>query len=94
MIILTAYLKPSGPFRIIEGEEYRSSRSIANKANDKIRRTKGLRGVSVDIHEVHPIKFGGSPSDQKNKVVLDRAFHRKNVTPWWNKVMQREGKEL
>ena len=46
--------------------------------------TQGLNGQPVDIHEVQPVKFGGSPTDPANKVILDRTLHRQQVTPWWN----------
>ena len=81
--------KPAGPFRLLEGAEYDAARSAANKANNQIRVQQGLRGQPVDIHEIQPIKFGGSPTNMENKVILDRATHRQQVTPWWNSLMQR-----
>lgn len=41
-------------------------------------------GQPVDVHEVKPVKFDGSPTDSANKVVLPRDVHRQQVTPWWN----------
>ncbi|MBB6066474.1 hypothetical protein HNR76_003055, partial [Pseudoxanthomonas broegbernensis] len=84
--------RPQGPFRIVEGTEYDAARTVANKANSAIRRDQGLVGQPVDIHEVQPVKFGGSPTDPANKVVLPRDIHRRQVTPWWNKLQKDIGK--
>jgi YD repeat-containing protein len=83
--------KPQGPFRIVEGSEYDSARTAANKANAVIRREQGLVGQPVDVHEIHPVKFGGSPTDSANKVILPRDIHRQKVTPWWNQLQRNIG---
>ncbi|MFP3924297.1 PAAR domain-containing protein [Pseudomonas sp. W5-36] len=80
--------KPQGPFRLVEGPEYNSARDAANKANRAIRREQGLVGQAVDVHEINPVKFGGSPTDAANKVILPRDVHRQQVTPWWNKLQK------
>ena len=41
----------------------------------------------MDIHEITPVKFGGSPTSIDNKMFLDRKFHQSKVTPFWNKIM-------
>jgi hypothetical protein len=54
--------KPTGPFRLLEGEEYEAARNLANQTNAKIH----LVNRSIDglqIHEIHPIKFGGNPTN-------------------------------
>ncbi|HXC36678.1 MAG TPA: hypothetical protein VNV43_12435 [Candidatus Acidoferrales bacterium] len=68
--------KPAGQFRLIEGAEYDAARAAANQANNKIRIQQGLRGQPVDVHEIQPVKFGGSPTDPANKIILDRSLHR------------------
>lgn len=83
--------KPQGPFRLLEGAEYDAARSAANAANSSIRREQGLVGEAVDIHEIQPVKFGGSATDPANKVVLPRDVHRQQVTPWWNQLMRDVG---
>jgi hypothetical protein len=83
--------RPDGPFNLVEGADYDAARKAANAANNKIRQTQGLRGQPVDVHEVKPVKFGGSPTDPANKVILDRTKHRKEVTPWWNKLQKAVG---
>jgi len=80
--------KPQGPVRLIEGSEYDAARKSANQANNQIRKSDNLRGQPVDIHEIQPIKFGGSPTDPNNKVILDRSLHRQQVTPWWNQLQK------
>ncbi|MBK4994607.1 filamentous hemagglutinin N-terminal domain-containing protein [Pseudomonas sp. S37] len=79
---------PDGPFRLLEGAEYNAARDAANKANRTIRREQGLIGQPVDVHEINPVKFGGSPTDAGNKLVLPRDVHRKQVTPWWNQLQK------
>lgn len=45
-------------------------------------------GQPVDIHEVNPVKFGGSPTESANKVALPRDIYRREVTPWWNQLQR------
>lgn len=80
--------KPQGPFRLVEGAEYDAARKAANQANNQIRQTNNLRGQPVDVHEVQAVKFGGSPTDPSNKVIIDRTLHRQEVTPWWNQLQK------
>ena len=80
--------QPTGLFRLIEGDEYDAARSAANAANREMRQDLSLVGKPVDVHEVKPVKFGGSPTDAANKVVLPRDLHRQEVTPWWNQMMR------
>ncbi|WP_256979705.1 filamentous hemagglutinin N-terminal domain-containing protein [Burkholderia sp. AU16741] len=79
---------PDGPFQLLEGAEYAAARKAANAANSSIRQDQGLVGQPVDVHEVQPVKFGGSPTDPENKVVIPRDLHRQQVTPWWNRLMK------
>jgi len=79
--------RPKGPFRIIEGKEYDAALIEKNSSNRWIRQPNpALRGF--DIHEIHPVKFGGSPTDPFNKIVLTRLEHMK-YTAWWNKFLRR-----
>lgn len=83
--------KPTGPVRLIEGTEYDVARKAANSANHTIRKENNLVGQPVDVHEVQPVKFGGSPTDPANKVIIDRSLHRQQVTPWWNQLQKNVG---
>jgi hypothetical protein len=74
--------RPQGPFRLVEGPEYAAARQAANRANRALHQADtSLAGKQ--IHEVQPVKFGGSPTDKGNKVALDPAEHHP-VTTWWN----------
>ena len=74
--------KPQGPFRLLGGEEYQAARKAADAANKALRKDIQYVG-QFDIHEIQPVKFNGSPSSVDNKIILDRAVHRQQVTPWW-----------
>jgi filamentous hemagglutinin len=84
--------RPQGPFRLVEGAEYDTARALAKKANAAIRRDQGLAGQAVDVHEIQPVKFGGSPTDPANKIIISRDLHMQKVTPWWNKLQKGLGK--
>ena len=75
-------IKPTGPFRLLEGAEYTTARNLANKTNAALHRTNPqLKGLQ--IHEVHPVKFGGSPTSMSNKLFLTPQQHRLYNTFWF-----------
>ncbi|EQB90151.1 hypothetical protein M918_01325 [Clostridium sp. BL8] len=79
--------KPDGPFKILEGEKYDSARKEANKANANIhKQNPSVKGMQ--IHEVHPVKFGGSPTNITNKIPLTPKEHAKYTT-WWNRLLRK-----
>ena len=80
--------KPQGPFRLVEGAEYDTARKAANQANNQLRQTNNLRGQPVEVHEVQPVKFGGSPTDLSNKIIIDKALHRQEISPWWGRLQR------
>lgn len=78
--------KPEGPFRILEGEEYNTARNLANKTNANIHKSRpDLKGTQ--IHEMHPVKFGGSPTDIDNKIALSPKEHAR-YTAYWNRALR------
>lgn len=78
--------KPSGPFRIVSGEEYQAVRDKANAVNMAMHQANPtLKGLQ--IHEIQPIKFGGSPTDVGNKMALTPREHAR-FTVWWNRLQQ------
>ncbi len=81
------YPRPAGPFRLIEGGEYDSARASANSINRNLRNSMGLTD-KVQIHEIHPIKFGGSPTDIRNKMIIPANIHRKEFNPFWLRVQK------
>jgi hypothetical protein len=44
-----------------------------------------LKGLQ--IHEIQPVKFGGSPVDSANKIALDPLDHAQ-YTVWWNRLQR------
>ncbi|RAW00574.1 DUF6443 domain-containing protein [Pseudochryseolinea flava] len=80
-------IRPSGPFRLLEGAEYSSARKLANSTNAALHKANNelLRGLQ--IHEIHPVKFGGSPTDLSNKIFLTPAQHLQ-YTNFWNSLMR------
>ncbi|UOE51297.1 DUF6443 domain-containing protein [Mucilaginibacter sp. SMC90] len=79
--------KPKGPFRLIEGTEYDNARKLANKTNKGIRAANPDALKGLQIHEVKPIKFDGSPVDMANKIFLTPKEHAQ-YTNFWNKIMR------
>lgn len=51
----------------------------------KSRRHPELKGK--EIFEITPVILGGSPSDPRNKVTLDRAQHIEAVN-YWNNIIR------
>jgi hypothetical protein len=54
-----------------------------------MREELGLRGLgeAVQIHEIQPVKFGGSPTDLSNKLLVTHQTHIQ-LNRFWN-MMQR-----
>jgi hypothetical protein len=76
--------KPTGPFRLLAGAEYTEAREAASRVNRAMHRVDpSLFGK--EVHEIHPVKFGGSPTDQANKIPLPPSIHHP-MTAWWNKL--------
>jgi hypothetical protein len=80
--------KITGPVNLIEGAEYTAARRAADVTNNGLREGFGFRGVEMDIHEIQPVKFGGSPTDPLNKMLLPIDLHRQVVTPFWNQLQR------
>jgi hypothetical protein len=76
--------RPSGPFRLLDEEEYQASRKLANRINRKLRDADPAAFDGSEIHELHPVKFGGNPTDLANKYVVPINEHRL-VTAWWER---------
>jgi RHS repeat-associated protein len=78
-------LRPPGPFRLLEGAEYEMEEAAKTAANRALHRsTPGFTGY--EIHEIHPVKFGGSPTALSNKLVLPGPLHDE-YTVFWNRLM-------
>jgi len=78
--------KPTGPFRLLQGEEYSAARQAANNANRAIHKAEpSLAGKQ--IHEIVPVKFDGSPTNLQNKIPLPPHAHS-HLTKWWNNLLR------
>ncbi|MND46671.1 RHS Repeat protein [compost metagenome] len=80
-------VKPSGTFRLLEGTEQTAARKTANSANAAMRKANPSMYAGKEIHEIKPVKFGGSPTDQANKIILSPQEHQQ-YTNFWNKLMR------
>jgi RHS repeat-associated protein len=79
--------KPDGELRVVEGKEYENARKQANTANQQLHQDNpSFKGQQ--IHEIKPVKFGGSPTATANKVVLPLTEHRK-ATSFWSKILEK-----
>jgi hypothetical protein len=76
--------QPKGPFRLLKGQEYKTARDAANRINRKTRNANPVAFVGKQIHEIHPVKFGGDPVGKANKVTLSIADHDQ-VNRWWER---------
>jgi hypothetical protein len=79
--------KPNGPFRLLEGVEYSAARQAANSANRALRTSNPSAFEGLQIHEIQPVKFNGSPTDMANKIFLTPEQHIQ-YTNFWNALMR------
>lgn len=56
--------------------------AAANSANRALREADPAGYAGKEIHEIHPVKFGGNPTDPANKIALRPAQHA-SATTWW-----------
>jgi hypothetical protein len=75
--------KPSGPFKYRTQAETEAARNLARRANDKFRKDNPSLPENTEIHHIHPLKWGGDPSDPANLEPLLDTTHTE-VTNWWN----------
>jgi hypothetical protein len=79
--------KPDGPLRVLSGVEYDDARRAANSANAALRRANPEAYQGMQIHEIHPVKFGGNPTDTANKIALKPGEHAE-LTNFWNQLLR------
>ena len=83
--------RPKGPFRVLESDEYTNARKLANKTNRNLhKQNPELDGLQ--IHEMHPVKFGGSPTNIDNKIALTSKEYAKYTIFWNRKLKELKGK--
>jgi hypothetical protein len=71
---------------LLEGDEYATARAAANQANRAMHAADPTLD-GLQIHEIQPVKFGGSPTDPLNKIPLTPAVHAR-ATTWWNQLQR------
>jgi hypothetical protein len=76
--------RPRGPMRLLAGEEYDVARAAANRANAQLRRANPERYRGKHIHEIHPVKFCGNPTDPANKIALTPQEHYR-LNEFWRR---------
>jgi hypothetical protein len=72
----------TGPFRLLEGSEYDAARKLANETILSLRRSNPDMFKGLQIHEIHPVKFGGSPTE------LSTPSAHAQYTNFWNALMR------
>ncbi len=65
---------PSGPFRIVNPTEYSDALRLKNNMNQSLH-NHNPNWKGLQLHEVHPVKFGGSPTDYWNKTLISSDDH-------------------
>ena len=80
-------LKPAGALKILEGDAYITARKLANSTNASLRNSNPDFFKGLEIHEIQPIKFNGSPTDFSNKLFLTPQEHRA-FNSFWMKQLQ------
>jgi hypothetical protein len=70
--------KPTGPFRLLQDAEYAAARASADTANRALHIANPQWG-GMQLHEIHPVKFGGSPVDPANKIVLPELYTNSTI---------------
>ncbi len=77
---------------MLRGAEYEAARKAANRANAALRRKYRAELKGTEVHEAHPVKLGGSPTDPANKFAVPDAPHD-TFTTWWRRLQRSvEGK--
>jgi filamentous hemagglutinin len=79
--------RPTGPINLLEGEAYDAARLAANRVNRSLSRGFGLNQADYQIHQIVPVKFGGSPTALSNKVGLLDTLHSQ-VTTWFGRLQR------
>lgn len=66
----------------MEGLELKNARNLANSTNQSLRNSNPSFFKGLEIHEIQPVKFNGSPTDLNNKLFLTPKEHRAFSNYW------------
>jgi RHS repeat-associated protein len=79
--------RPPGPVRLLPKSEYDPANAAKQAQNAALRNDpryeEFFEKTWADIHEPHPVKWGGDPIDIKNKEIIPPPEHWE-ITAWWN----------
>lgn len=83
--------KPDPPFSLRTDADQILARKQADAANKVVRSDARAAGADnlkeMQVHEIKPVKHGGSPTGLDNKVLLPTEIH-KEVTAWWGDIQR------
>jgi filamentous hemagglutinin len=79
--------RPTGPINLQYGAAYDAAVAAKKAANQPLSRGFGLGPNGYDVHEIVPVKFGGSPTALSNKVGLPRGLHQQ-VSTWFGRLQR------
>src|SRR5206468_8207441 len=82
-------LLPQGPSRILTGAELAAAEAAKSAANRAVRRDAAAAGADLSrmhVHEINPVKFGGSPTDLGNKVLIPDVLHNE-ISGWFQSLL-------
>ena len=65
----------------------KEARAAADSANKALHRALSPNFKGLPIHEILPVKFGGSPTNLTNKIILTVEQHVE-ITNWWAAVQR------
>jgi RHS repeat-associated protein len=79
--------KPTGQFTVRSGDDLETARETANTINRRLHIEAGDDLSGYHIHEILPVKFGGSPTDLENKIALPADMHYE-LNSWWYRLQR------
>jgi hypothetical protein len=73
---------PGPVVELLTGKRYENARALANLENARIRKLYNLVGAWIEINEMVPVKWGGSPTSWANKELLTPPAHWDHSAYW------------
>lgn len=78
--------KRKGPFILVEGAQYEAARAAADKALAAFRKAHP-ECAGKQVHHIHPVKLGGSPTDPANLTIVEPDVHY-ILNNFWGRVQR------
>lgn len=70
------------PILYLQGDEYLNNLRIKNNVNKSLHRKYPFFLKELEIHEIQPIKFNGSPFTLRNRMIIPKSQHIKFTSFW------------